>query len=141
GIKSGMVNCCPERTALTMNGIAWVNSKVTMVSISDGTSNTFLFMEAAHYTNQSWYPPEKGSNPFFFVHHASEGYVGSREGSAVYPVNSTQNNTRAARGPHTGGITVSWADGHVGFISNNIDFATYDAMFSRNGGDVLKSFA
>jgi hypothetical protein len=31
-------------------------------------------------------------------------------------------------------------DGRVGFISNGIDFRTYDAMFSRAGAEVLGDY-
>jgi prepilin-type processing-associated H-X9-DG protein len=53
------------------------------------------------------------------------------------PPNSTRPNTRAAAGFHAGGLLVSYVDGHVGFVSNDIDMATYQALGSRNGGEVI----
>jgi hypothetical protein len=32
---------------------------------------------------------------------------------------------------------VSYVDGHVNWISNNISLATYTALGTRNGGEVL----
>src|SRR5688572_17487540 len=76
-INGGTGACCLERTASGMVGMGFVNSKVRPKEVTDGTSNTLLFAELAHFANHSWLDPEKGSNPFFFVHHASEGYVTS----------------------------------------------------------------
>ncbi len=51
-------------------------------------------------------------------------------GSAA--VNSTQN----FRSPHTGGGHFLRADGGVGFVSENIDFALYRALSTIQGGEV-----
>jgi len=134
------VTCCPERTQAGHQGVAWVNSAVRFGDITDGTSNTFLFLESGNYSNQSWLDAQKGANHFVWVHHPSQGYAESRESGTngtPFPPNTTIFNTRAARGPHTNGILVSWCDGHVGFISNSITFATYEAMFTRASGDAI----
>jgi prepilin-type processing-associated H-X9-DG protein len=39
-------------TDVTMDGIFWVNSKTTIAGITDGTSNTFFFMERFHLDPQ-----------------------------------------------------------------------------------------
>jgi prepilin-type N-terminal cleavage/methylation domain-containing protein/prepilin-type processing-associated H-X9-DG protein len=124
--------CCPERTANKQDGIAWVNSSVRFRDIVDGTSNTFMFLEDNNPGNKSWLLEGYGSNPFFWVHHPSQGYA-CGEG----PPNSTLFNTRAPQGPHQGGIMVSWVDGRVGFIRNGITFSTFRAMFTRAGDEVL----
>jgi prepilin-type N-terminal cleavage/methylation domain-containing protein len=146
-INSGQGLCCPERNGPPINntrhaGVAWVNSKVQMAEIVDGTSNTFMFLEKVHWAPQSWlYGTNKGNNPFAWVHHPSQGYVASKEhNGSPFPPNTTINNNRAAVSDHAGGMVVSWVDGRVGFISNNITFATYDAMFSRNGGETLGDY-
>ncbi len=46
----------------------------------------------------------------------------------------------AARSRHTGGVNALFCDGHVQFISNSIDTATWQALGSRGGGDVLGEF-
>jgi prepilin-type N-terminal cleavage/methylation domain-containing protein len=134
-INGGTGACCPERTASGMTGVAWVNSSVRFADITDGTSNTFLFLEAANAGNQSWLPAGFGSNQFIFVHHPSQGYV---DGSQ--PPNTTTFNARSARGYHTGGVLASWCDGRVGFISNSITQATYHNMFTRNAGDQIGQY-
>jgi prepilin-type N-terminal cleavage/methylation domain-containing protein/prepilin-type processing-associated H-X9-DG protein len=43
----------------------------------------------------------------------------------------------AARSYHSGGVNVCFADGSVHFISNNINFATWQALGTRSGGEVV----
>ncbi len=140
GRSGNSENCCPERrydraqnaanTIGPYNGMGWVNSNVTIAQVTDGTANTFLVMEKAYYSNQSWCSEGMGCNQFFWVHHQSQGMVTCSE-----PVNWTVNNSRAAAGPHTGGVMASFVDGHVSFIPNSIDMATYMALGTRNAGD------
>jgi len=123
-------NCCPERRPVgsrgPFTGMGWVNSEVKIRDVIDGTSHTFLIMEKAHDINASWCSQNMGCNQFFWVHHQSQGFVyGTR------PPNDTLPNTRAAGGPHPLGLNASFVDGHVSFIKNSIDMATYRALFSR----------
>ena len=46
----------------------------------------------------------------------------------------------AARSRRTGGVNALFCDGHVQFISNSIDTATWQALGSRGGGEVLREF-
>jgi prepilin-type N-terminal cleavage/methylation domain-containing protein/prepilin-type processing-associated H-X9-DG protein len=43
----------------------------------------------------------------------------------------------AARSYHTGGVNMAFADGSVHFISNSIDFPTYQALGTRSGGEMV----
>ncbi len=45
----------------------------------------------------------------------------------------------AARSYHSGGVNVCFADGSVHFISNSIDFATWQALGTRAAGDIPDS--
>jgi prepilin-type N-terminal cleavage/methylation domain-containing protein len=129
-------NCCPERRQSghlgPYNGMGWVNSQVRMADVTDGTSNTFFLTEKANFSNQSWCSQGHGCNEFLWVHHQSEGMVTANE-----PPNWTVNNSRAAEGPHTNGVLISYVDGHVGFVPNTIDFETYRRLGTRNGGEVV----
>ena len=46
-----------------------------------------------------------------------------------------------ARSLHPGGVNSLLADGHVQFIKNSINVATWQALGSRNGGEVISSDA
>jgi prepilin-type N-terminal cleavage/methylation domain-containing protein/prepilin-type processing-associated H-X9-DG protein len=138
GYSRFSINCCPERAQTGVdgpfNGMGHVNSRVRIAEVTDGVSNTFLLMEKAHYSNQSWCSQGMGCNEFFWVHHQSQGFVETTE-----PPNFSLDlgGNRAAEGPHTGGLQVVFVDGHVSFISNDINWATYLALGTRNGGEVI----
>jgi prepilin-type N-terminal cleavage/methylation domain-containing protein len=137
GINGGTGGCCPERNQTGMDGIAFVNSRVRFRDIPDGTSSTFMFLELAHTQNHSWLDQNTGSNAFLFVHHPSEGYV---DASSVDIPDTHVYNNRAAGGNHTGGVQTIFADGHLRFISDNINMTVYTSMFSRAGSEVVGDF-
>lgn len=134
GINGGTGNCCPERSSVGADGIAFVNSAVKLRDVTDGTSNTFAFMELSHTANHSWLDRNRGSNPFLWVHHASQGYV---QGHPTDLPDTGIYNNRAANGHHPAGIQSVLLDGHFRYISDNIDMPSYRAQFSRAGGEVF----
>jgi prepilin-type N-terminal cleavage/methylation domain-containing protein/prepilin-type processing-associated H-X9-DG protein len=126
GINGGTnANCCPSRRMDGQDGVAYFNSAVKMVQITDGTSNTIFFGEETHRWEHSWLVEFKGSNPFMFVHHADEGYVCTDGGFDV-----ESNNNRDIISDHKGGSNVAMADGRVIWIANGIASSTYRALFT-----------
>jgi prepilin-type N-terminal cleavage/methylation domain-containing protein len=149
-MNCGTGACCAERSnnPSLFNGMGWMNSQVKISQVTDGTSNTFHFMEFAHFARRSWTNANKGTNQFIWVHHTSQGLVNAQHhpgglnangtfNGAPTPPNDQSNNTRAAVSAHVGGIQVTMADGSVRFISNSIDFLTYRNMFTRSGDEVI----
>jgi prepilin-type N-terminal cleavage/methylation domain-containing protein/prepilin-type processing-associated H-X9-DG protein len=134
----GMTQCiCPDRFSTTvMNGLTAVNSWPTIATITDGTSNTFMFLEEAHYTDHSYIPLLKGSNPFLFVGHPSQGYVDPTD-----PPNSILFNNRAAASKHPGGVNATMADGSTRFLKDTINIKIYKALFTRGMGEVTSADA
>jgi prepilin-type N-terminal cleavage/methylation domain-containing protein/prepilin-type processing-associated H-X9-DG protein len=140
--------CCAERNTTRSNeGIGWLGSNVKITDIQDGTSNTFLFLELMHSAYHGRMDEFQGSNPFFFVQEAGQGYVIGASGSVNLnstPPNTTNvllpntevSNDRGAEGPHQGGIYAVMCDGHVVWVSNSISPAVYFATFTRLGGEV-----
>src|SRR5262249_10610997 len=132
GHRPFVEDCCPERADAAYNGMGWINSKVKMADVSDGTSNTFLVLQKANFSNQNWCPQGMVWTEFMWVPHQPQGLVVTSE-----PPNWPVNNSRASEGPHTGGgVMASYVDGHVGFVPNAISLTTYMALGTRNGGDI-----
>jgi prepilin-type N-terminal cleavage/methylation domain-containing protein len=138
-MNGGANGCCPERndgTNTVMNGVAFAIRGLRLAEITDGTSNTFLFLEAGHFKNQSWLPALQGSNHFLWVHHASQGYVQGQNGNLLTPPNDTQWNTRAPASSHPGGIQAAMCDGRVVFVTNHVDFFNvYLPTYTRAGAE------
>lgn len=137
GINGGTGTCCPERSQAGMTGIAFVNSRIRIAEITDGTSSTLMFAELAHTTNHSWIDRNTGANPFLWVHHPSQGYV---DATAQDIPDTHSYNNRAAESHHTGGVQVMMADGHLKFISDNIDLNVYIALYTRAGNEVIGDY-
>lgn len=141
-INGGLGGCCVERNTASSEGMGFLNSKVQMRDVTDGTSNTLLLLEKPNWAPQSWCQKNYGCNPFFFVHHQSQGYVTAGRGAGagyrpLPPNDAYVDDTRGAYSEHVGGLQVAMVDGSVRFISNNIDYASYQASFTRSKGEVL----
>jgi prepilin-type N-terminal cleavage/methylation domain-containing protein len=140
GIQSG--GCCAERsTTKSAEGMAWLGSSVTMNSVTDGTSNTFLFLELMNYAYHGRQDEGFGSNPFFFVQEAGQGYVtGSTNGkvSGAFLPDDEASNLRGPESDHINGVFVAMADGHVGFVTNSVNPTVFVAAFTRAGGEAVQ---
>ena len=110
GINGGIqsAGCCAERsTTKSAEGMAWLGSKVRMTDVSDGTSNTFFFFDLMNYAYHGRMDFGFGSNPFFFVQEAGQGYVtGSTNGTVAgyWPPNDETSNHRGPESDHPGGV-------------------------------------
>jgi prepilin-type N-terminal cleavage/methylation domain-containing protein/prepilin-type processing-associated H-X9-DG protein len=143
GINGGIQShgCCSERsTTKSAEGMAWLGSQVQMTDVTDGTSNTFLFFDLMNYAMHGRIDFGSGSNPFFFVNEAGQGYVtGSNDGTAAmaWLPNDETPNRRGPESDHTpGGVYAAMADGHVTWVPNAVNPTVYLAAFTRAGGEV-----
>jgi prepilin-type N-terminal cleavage/methylation domain-containing protein len=143
GINGGIQShgCCAERSTTNSDeGMAWLGSTVRMTDVTDGTSNTFMFFDLMNYAYHGRMDFGKGSNPFFFVNEAGQGYVtGSTNGhvSGVWLPNDETSNHRGPESDHSpGGVFAAMADGHVTWVNNSVSPVVYLAAFTRAGGEV-----
>ncbi|MBI1324927.1 DUF1559 domain-containing protein [bacterium] len=113
----------------------------TIGSITDGTSNTVMVGETL--------PAQVADNNFW-------NHNGCTFGTSVpinwinlraQAVNFSQNDfldrfsytNKGAKSKHPGGVNIAFADGSVKFIKNTINLATWCALGSRSGGEVISS--
>jgi prepilin-type N-terminal cleavage/methylation domain-containing protein len=142
GINGGIQShgCCSERNQTkSIEGMAWLGSQVSIQEVQDGTSNTFIFLDLMNYAEHGRIDFRKGSNPFFFVQEAGQGYViGATNGkvSGVWPPNDETPNTRGAESGHFGGVFAAMVDGHVAWVPNSVRPAIYLAFFTRAEGEI-----
>jgi prepilin-type N-terminal cleavage/methylation domain-containing protein len=137
------------------NGMFFLNSRVRMADVLDGTANTFLIAEV---TDELRGAPNSnrmtGSDRRYCFSAGGDGnpptdsseYMVGME--ADDPINA---NTRDAAGffnndgeyagsYHTGGAQFALTDGSVRFVSENISMTIYRAIASRAGGEVFGEF-
>ena len=118
--------------------------------IPDGTSNTIMMGEVLpehECTDHGWYGSFTTNNLWFATtapinYRTCLNRPGYPVGAAVTPCNA-QNSWPTSRGfksDHVGGAQFVLCDGSVRFISENIDYATYQRIGCRRDGQVVGDF-
>jgi prepilin-type N-terminal cleavage/methylation domain-containing protein/prepilin-type processing-associated H-X9-DG protein len=147
------------------NGI-FIDTPLKMTSVTDGLSNTAMLSEtilgpgvAAGPTPkvEDYYVSPSGGPLNTGLCDGTTNYMADRgikwaDGEALaydhfYTPNSThwdcfagQYSLKAARSRHTGGVNLLLGDGSVRFVSNGVLPATWQALGSRNGNDLVGDF-
>jgi prepilin-type N-terminal cleavage/methylation domain-containing protein/prepilin-type processing-associated H-X9-DG protein len=144
------------------------NAGVRVTDIADGTSNTVAFSESTLGAGGT--APAGATDITLYYKQVTALSQASCDGSTalvtdrgalwadgayncglynnVLPPNSPRMDCvqhsnpawKAARSRHTGGVNALLADGSVRFVSDGIDPATWSALGSRAGGEVLATF-
>ncbi|MBI3862300.1 MAG: DUF1559 domain-containing protein [Planctomycetia bacterium] len=127
-------------------GVFFRNSGIAMKDIGDGSSSTLLVGERAQSSCEAtWvgsvtgariFPPA-GSYAVPELQHASGMTLGHTQEGAPNAPGIECNNFSSQ---HTGGAQFVFADGHVQFISKNINRATFQALSTRSGGEAVGEF-
>lgn len=131
----GTAPVSPQGQCLS-NGAFFHNSRVKMRDFTDGTSSTLMVGERTTFTEPSGvsvYGTWTGALPY--VDDAAGLVVGHAEhlpNTGLHPEDFGSS--------HEGGAHFILADGHVQFISENMDQATYEALGTRNGGEIVGEF-
>jgi len=117
---------------------------VTIASITDGTSNTLMVGEVL--------PAQTADSNFWNNNGCTFGTTvpinwqtlrTPTDGSLPWGSADWQNRfsyaSKGAKSKHPGGANFCFADGSVHFLKNSISLATYCALGSRAGGEVISS--
>jgi prepilin-type N-terminal cleavage/methylation domain-containing protein/prepilin-type processing-associated H-X9-DG protein len=139
---------------ISNDGIFYINSRVKIAGITDGTSNTFMFGERYHqdknfdrmYTNfpikgwSGWAWCDQGNAIGDFLVGAAQPINWLIPDSAT-GANSSSNSWVQQRlstmgSGHSGGANVCIADGSVRFVSETVTLPILQANCTRSGGEV-----
>jgi prepilin-type N-terminal cleavage/methylation domain-containing protein/prepilin-type processing-associated H-X9-DG protein len=130
------------------NGGPVLYTGVCMTDIGDGTSNTFLAGEMGYqlkdynFSSGAYAGQLRGGNTSWAFGYASYSFGSTKvmQNTITAPTSVTDR-LQTFRGDHGGGVMFLFADGSVHFIRESIDFYSYNAMGTRNGGEVLSANA
>ncbi|MBX3436715.1 MAG: DUF1559 domain-containing protein [Planctomycetaceae bacterium] len=111
------------------NGILWFASKVSIGQIADGTSNTLIVGERAIDPDKSWGWDATGTE--------CDQWIGTGDPMRAPRPDDTWANSIHFNSHHTGIAQFLVADGSVHALSYNINFATFQALGTRAGGEVI----
>jgi len=147
---NGIAN--PNGTA-DHNGALSQNTETPLQNISDGTSNTLMFLEDGGRPNWYLLGRDQGTllpRPEGFGWTDPDGAAGSMDGtdSTTGAINGGSgtgrcimncNNDSEPYSLHPTGINVGLADGSTRFLPSGISAATFAALLTAKAGDVLGS--
>ena len=138
-IGTNVFNSCTgsNPSCIRANGVFFVHTRVGLNGITDGTSNTILVSEVQTKLSSSmpggdrWYvwANNADGNPPTDL---SEALVGSETND---PINGGAQ--EAAGSFHIGGAQFLMGDGHVTFLRQSLNMATYRALSTRAKGEVF----
>ena len=138
----GYITSYPVAQFTQYNGTIYNDSSVSISSVTDGTSNTFLFGEHSHSAFQKYQPKYANSDNawnsgryydtlFCTLYPVNTGVAGSNVPNYTYyfPTVATSN--------HPGGANFSFSDGSVKYIKNTINSWTFQTSNKNKYGDSL----
>ncbi len=125
-----------------------------LTDFSDGTSNTMLMSEVIMALNDTDYDirgdmlnDDRPCTMYMTLNTPNSGIdVSPYCNSKTYPANPPCSNSpntyshKAARSRHSGGVNVLFGDGSVHFIQDSIALATWRALGTMNGGEVIGNY-
>jgi prepilin-type processing-associated H-X9-DG protein len=150
----------PQTVSPNRRAAFGINYGARLLDITNGTSQTMIFGEYLTGLPQNEAPDDLRGVHWIDVPGMSQLYTHAAPNSAQPDLfnpsarfcppsynrpdrnlpctgGSVSEMTAASRSRHPGGVNVLKADGSVHFISQNIDLATWQAMGSISGGEII----
>ncbi len=132
------------------NGVMAPLSRTSFSDIIDGSSSTILLAETKDENSAVWIDGTSASVAARWFALVPPTYSGNTVAINYKPYfdytaidSSEAGSIKQTWGPssnHTGGAHHLMGDGSVHFLSQNLSVATYDALVSRNGGEVIGDY-
>lgn len=127
-------------------GVMYPGSKTGFRDITDGTSNTFVVAESREEASAVWIDGTTAAVAARWADFTSPTFGGSTSSinftpyfqGGIFPNSIGQNYGPSSL--HEGGCMHLLGDGSARFTSENIDVNTYEALVTRNGGEVIGEF-
>jgi prepilin-type N-terminal cleavage/methylation domain-containing protein/prepilin-type processing-associated H-X9-DG protein len=128
----------PRYPGASIVGMFGTNGSATMMSITDGMSNTIAVGESKQEHVLDVYGPYWGSG----THTCCHGIVTNDHWHINYPAGENAGNRYLQNAWgfgswHTGGANFLFGDGSVRFLVDGMAFPTFQALHSINGGEVV----
>ncbi|OWK46503.1 DUF1559 domain-containing protein [Fimbriiglobus ruber] len=155
GIDSSFQTACAPSVTVNSDSGAFgaKNQQLTLVQITDGTSNTLFFVETAgrqqvYFNGQPIMPNTPGSNGWqlnaaWADYNTAYNLVGY--GTTATPKSGCNSinaaNYEAMYSFHTGGVNVARADGSIAFLKSSTTPLTVAGLITRSGGETIGSDA
>ena len=132
--------------AIPANGVMFPQSRTGFRDITDGTSNTIMVAESREEKASVWIDGTSASVSARYMALVPPTYAGNKVSINYQPYfqgGVFPNSIGQSWGPssqHTGGAHHLLCDGSVRFLSENLDVNVYDALATRDGGEVVGEF-
>jgi prepilin-type N-terminal cleavage/methylation domain-containing protein/prepilin-type processing-associated H-X9-DG protein len=146
---------------LTFGGAPFArNKQFRLTDITDGTSNTLMAAEinqgqGADFRGLTWWAEGSGFTTYRTPNSTLPDYIANGSGAPgcvppsqnawnapcqAFPSPQPNFNVFAARSRHAGGVNALLCDGSVRFVTNNIAWATWQALGTSKGGEVIGDY-
>ncbi len=157
----GPPDCCTDNTPPwnvgdlkhKNNGFADYGYCHSMVDFLDGTSNTLAVGETAYANDAKWYGRQTSScsgvnlafNAWSVTLRSSSNFRSTKNPLNTLPGYGIANGgnpcgTNGAFGSrHAGGGNFLWADGHVSFVKNSVNYRIFQGLATRDFGEVISA--